>query len=75
MRVAPTTLDYSSLSHFQWQGITTNSVPTSIVYDTNINSRYNAGVTFNKTSGYTSGGNYFILVNSSSAFIGFGAEL
>jgi hypothetical protein len=75
MRVAPTTLDYSSLSHFQWQGITTNSVPTSIVYDTNINSRYNAGVTFNKTAGYTSGGNYFILVNSSSAYIGFGAEL
>jgi hypothetical protein len=75
MRIAPTTLDYSSLSHFQWQGITTNSVPTSIVYDTNINSRYNAGVTFNKTSGYTSGGNYFILVNSSSAYIGFGAEL
>jgi len=75
MRIAPTVLDYSSLSHFQWQGITTNSVPTSIVYDTNINSRYNAGVTFNKTSGYTSGGNYFILVNSSSAYIGFGAEL
>jgi len=75
MRVAPTVLDYSSLSHFQWQGITTNSVPTAIAYDTNINSRYNAGVTFTKTSGFTSGGNYFILVNSSSAYIGFGAEL
>jgi hypothetical protein len=75
MRVAPTTLDYSSLSHFQWQGISVSNTPTSIVYDTNINSRYNAGVNFNKTSGYTSGGNYFILANSSSAFIGFGAEL
>lgn len=75
MRVAPTTLDYSSLSHFQWQGISVSNTPTSIAYDTNINSRYNAGVTFAKTSGYTSGGNYFILVNSSSAYIGFGAEL
>jgi hypothetical protein len=75
MRVAPTTLDYSSLSHFQWQGVTTNSVPASIAYDTNINSRYNAGVTFAKTSGYTAGGNYIFLVNSSSAYIGFGAEL
>jgi len=75
MRVAPTVLDYSSLSHFQWQGISVSNTPTSIVYDTNINSRYNAGVTFNKTSGYTSGGNYFILVNTSSAYIGFGAEL
>jgi hypothetical protein len=75
MRVAPTTLDYSSLSHFQWQGATTNSVPATIAYDPNINSRYNAGVTFAKTSGYTSGGNYIFLVNSSSAYIGFGAEI
>ena len=75
MRVAPTVLDYSSLSHFQWQGISVSNTPTSIAYDTNINSRYNAGVTFAKTSGYTSGGNYFILVNTSSAYIGFGAEL
>jgi hypothetical protein len=75
MRVAPTTLDYSSLSHFQWQGISVSNTPATIAYDTNINSRYNAGVTFAKTSGYTSGGNYFILVNSSDAYIGFGAEL
>lgn len=75
MRVTPTVLDYSSLSHFQWQGTTTNSVPTSIVYDSNITSKYNAGVTFNKTSGYTSGGNYIFLTNSTSGYIGFGAEL
>jgi hypothetical protein len=76
MRVTPTVLDFSALGDFQWQGTSSSSTPSSITYDNNINSRYNAGVTFSKTSGYVAGGNYVFLANSTTnAFLGFGAEL
>jgi len=76
-RAIASTLDLGTLGGFQWQGNGAGSTPTSIAFDANQNSIYNAAFDVTKTSGFSTTGVYVLLMNgsSSSYYIGFGAEL
>ena len=76
-RAIASTLDLGILGGFQWQGNGAGNTPTSISFDANQNSIYNAAFDVTKTSGFSTTGVYMLLMfgSSSSYYIGFGAEL
>ena len=75
MRTPATGLELPVLSGFQWQGTAAGSTPTSMSYDTNINSVRNAGFNVVSLGSFNTGSIAMLLFNPGNYYIGFDAEL
>ena len=77
MRIIPSTLDTSAMATFLFeQGATSGNTPTTIAFNTNINNTKTGSVDVTKAASFVIGSYYWLLGNNtSSAYLGFSAEL
>jgi hypothetical protein len=77
MRIAPSAVDTASLSLYRVEtGSTSVDTPTAISINSSINGANVAGFDVSRASGFTVGAYYWLIaLNSTSAYLGFSAEL
>lgn len=77
MRTIPSALDTSAMATFLFeQGATSGNTPTTIAFNTNINNAKTGSLDVTKSASFVIGSYYWLLGNNtSSAYLGFSAEL